>query len=114
MEARRPWSGQFRPGHGRPARYGLVITDYQLNWHGLAASAHLKSRLPGCPIIMFTATGNEGDRRKAMKAGLDDLSSSPRAILGNWPPPPKRFWNGSAYGKRAEFSEKRLQDLLST
>jgi two-component system, cell cycle sensor histidine kinase and response regulator CckA len=53
--------------------YGLVVTEYQLNWNtGLNLLPMLRTRLPDCPIIMFTATGNEEVAVKAMKAGVDD------------------------------------------
>lgn len=63
--------------------YGLVVTDYQLNWNtGLDLLPMLRSRLPDCPIIMFTATGNEEIAVKAMKAGVDDyVVKSPRHFV---------------------------------
>ncbi|MDB5104934.1 MAG: response receiver sensor histidine kinase response regulator [Fibrobacteres bacterium] len=97
-----------------PADFDLAITDYQLNWStGLQLLPILKSRLPGCPIIMFTATGSEEIAVKAMKAGLDDyvlkstrhflhLSAAARTVLER-----------ERLRKRAETSELRLHDLLT-
>src|SRR6266542_27112 len=51
----------------------LVITDYQLRWtDGLTVLRAIKTRWPGCPVIMFTGTGSEEVAVEAMKAGLDD------------------------------------------
>src|SRR6266536_387643 len=58
----------------------LVITDYQLRWtDGLTVLRAIKTRWPGCPVIMFTGTGSEEVAVEAMKAGLDDyVLKSPR------------------------------------
>ena len=94
--------------------YDLVTVDYQLNWStGLDLLPMLKERLPGCPVIMFTATGNEEVAVRAMKAGVDDyvlkssrhfvqLAAAAHAVLGR-----------ERQRRRADFSEQRLQDLLS-
>ena len=51
----------------------LVITDYQIGWtNGLAVLEASKARWPDCPVIMFTATGNEEIAVQAMKGGADD------------------------------------------
>ena len=53
--------------------FDLVITDYQLHWtDGLSVLKQIKARYPDCPVIMFTATGNEEIAVEAMKSGLDD------------------------------------------
>ena len=53
--------------------FDVVITDYQLHWtDGLSVLKQIKARYPDCPVIMFTATGNEEIAVEAMKAGLDD------------------------------------------
>src|SRR5438445_1755667 len=53
--------------------WDLVVTDYQLNWSdGLTVLMAVKNRWPGCPVIMFTGSGNEEVAVQAMKAGLDD------------------------------------------
>jgi diguanylate cyclase (GGDEF)-like protein/PAS domain S-box-containing protein len=53
--------------------FDLCITDYHIRWtDGLAVLHAVKARWPGCPVIMFTGTGDEHTAVKAMKAGLDD------------------------------------------
>ena len=53
--------------------FDLVITDYHIYWtDGLTLLHAVKSRYPDCPVIMFTATGNEEVAVEAMKTGLDD------------------------------------------
>jgi signal transduction histidine kinase len=53
--------------------FDLVVTDYQLNWTtGIEILQAVKSRDFYCPVVMFTATGNEEIAVEAMKAGLDD------------------------------------------
>jgi PAS domain S-box-containing protein len=53
--------------------FDLVVTDYQLRWtDGLAVLRAVKARRPDCPVIMFTATGNQEVAVAAMKAGVDD------------------------------------------
>jgi PAS domain S-box-containing protein len=55
------------------AEFTLVITDYQLRWSdGLTVLRAIKSRVPECPVVMFTGTGTEEVAVEAMKAGLDD------------------------------------------
>ena len=63
--------------------FDLAVTDYQLNWStGLALLPLLKERCPGCPIIMFTATGTEEIAVEAMKRGLDDyVIKTPRHFV---------------------------------
>jgi two-component sensor histidine kinase len=51
----------------------LVITDYQLKWaNGIDVLNRAKARFPDCPVVMFTASGDEEVAVAAMKAGLDD------------------------------------------
>lgn len=53
--------------------YTAVITDYQMRWtDGIQALREIKGRWPGCPVIVFTASGNEEVAVEAMKAGADD------------------------------------------
>lgn len=53
--------------------FDLVVTDYQLNWTtGIEILQSVKLRDIYCPVVMFTATGNEEIAVEAMKAGLDD------------------------------------------
>jgi len=51
----------------------IVVSDYHLRWSdGLTILNELKAKYPACPIIMFTASGNEEVAVEAMKIGLDD------------------------------------------
>ena len=51
----------------------LVVTDYQLKWSdGIDVLKRSKARFPDCPVVMFTASGDEEVAVEAMKAGLDD------------------------------------------
>lgn len=53
--------------------FDLVVTDYQLCWGtGIQVLQAVRARYPFCPVIMFTATGNEEIAVTAMKEGLDD------------------------------------------
>ncbi|MBW4527263.1 MAG: response regulator [Phormidium tanganyikae FI6-MK23] len=55
------------------SEFDLVVTDYQLNWiDGIQILQAIKFCDPFCPVVMFTATGNEEIAVEAMKAGLDD------------------------------------------
>lgn len=54
-------------------QFDLVITDFHLHWtDGLSVLREVKARYPNCPVIMFTATGNQQVAVDAMKSGLDD------------------------------------------
>ncbi|HEV3168130.1 MAG TPA: ATP-binding protein [Isosphaeraceae bacterium] len=54
-------------------QFDLVITDFHLHWtDGLNVLREVKDRYPNCPVIMFTATGNQEVAVDAMKSGLDD------------------------------------------
>ena len=53
--------------------FSLVITDSRLPWiDGLEVLHLVKASRSDCPVIMFTATGDEETAVEAMKAGLDD------------------------------------------
>ena len=62
--------------------FELVVTDYHLGWtDGVEVIRAVKSRYPGCPVIMLTGTGNEEVAVAAMKAGADDyVLKSPKHI----------------------------------
>jgi len=60
-------------GRIQAGTYDVAITDFHLNWSdGVAVLNAIKAHHPGCPVIMFTATGTEDIAVRAMKAGLDD------------------------------------------
>jgi two-component system, cell cycle sensor histidine kinase and response regulator CckA len=53
--------------------FDAVVTDFVLGWtNGLSILREIKVRHPDCPVIMFTAGGNESVAVEGMKAGLDD------------------------------------------
>ena len=53
--------------------YTAVITDYQMQWtDGIQALRRIKELWPDCPVVLFTASGNEEVAVEAMKAGADD------------------------------------------
>lgn len=53
--------------------HDLVITDYQLPWtDGLTVVRACKAHWRECPVIMFTASGDEHIAAQGMNAGLDD------------------------------------------
>lgn len=57
----------------RDHRFDVVITDYQLQWSdGIKVLRQVKSLIPDCPVLMFTATGSEEIAVQALKSGLDD------------------------------------------
>ena len=96
------------------AAFDLVITDFHIRWtDGLKVLHAVKKRVPDCPVLMFTATGNEEVAVDAMKAGLDDyiiknvrhlvrLSAAIRSALDH-----------SQTRVRADRLEDRLASLLS-
>ena len=50
----------------------LVTNDDGVHAQGIQALREIKGRWPGCPVIVFTASGNEEVAVEAMKAGADD------------------------------------------
>jgi PAS domain S-box-containing protein/putative nucleotidyltransferase with HDIG domain len=53
--------------------FDLVITDYHLGFTtGMDVLKRIKTHFPGCPVIMFTLTGNEEIAVQAMKSGMED------------------------------------------
>jgi two-component sensor histidine kinase len=60
----------------------LVVTDLDLHWSsGRDVLFSVKRRYPGCPVVMFTGTGDEMIAVDLMKAGLEDyVVKSPRQL----------------------------------
>lgn len=60
----------------------LVVTDLDVRWsRGGVVLAAVKARHPGCPVVMFTGTGDERVAVDLMKIGLDDyVVKSPRQL----------------------------------
>lgn len=63
--------------------FNLVITDYQIGWiDGITVLNNVKSRYPNCPVVMFTASGDQEVAVEAMKSGLDDyIIKSPKHFV---------------------------------
>ena len=74
--------GEFR-GALQQAAFDIVVTDFNLQWaNGVDIVRAVKSGLPHCPVIMFTATGTQEVAVEAMKAGLDDyVIKSPKHYM---------------------------------
>lgn len=65
-------SSSFQAALNR-GNFDIAITEYCLQWNnGIAVFQEIKSQIPNCPVIMFTASGNEEIAVAAMRAGLDD------------------------------------------
>ncbi|MBV9077660.1 MAG: response regulator [Methylobacteriaceae bacterium] len=55
------------------APFDLVVTDLELKWGtGREVLQRVRDRAPGCPVVMFTDSGDEITAVELMKAGLDD------------------------------------------
>jgi two-component sensor histidine kinase len=65
----------------RPA-IGLLVSDFSLNWgDGFEVLETVRSRVPDCPAVMFTGTGNEDLAVRALKAGFGDyVVKSPKQL----------------------------------
>lgn len=93
--------------------FNLVITDYRLGWSdGISILRMIKAEYPGCPVIMFTNTGNEEVAVEAMKAGLDDyIIKSPRYYV-RLPIAVRSALDRAAAQQQVVRLEHRLQSLL--
>lgn len=60
--------------------FDAAIIDYELRWiSGIEALRRIKRSRPGCPVLMFTASGNTEVAVQAMKEGLDDyITKTPK------------------------------------
>ncbi len=91
----------------------LVITDYYLRWsNGLDILHRVKSVCPHCPVIMFTASGNEEVAVQAMKEGLDDYISKKTQNFVRLRRAVSTLLKSSAAMQRVGAVEARLQTLL--
>ncbi|UFS71333.1 PAS domain S-box protein [Geomonas sp. RF6] len=52
--------------------FDLVISEYRLKWSsGIEVLRRVKSRLPGCPVLICTAAGGEEVANEALREGAD-------------------------------------------
>jgi len=52
--------------------FDAVVTEYRLPWaDGFQVLREVKQRCPSCPVVMFTASGNEELVVEALEAGFD-------------------------------------------
>ncbi len=91
----------------------LVITDYYLHWsNGLAVLRRVKTVCPHCPVIMFTASGNEDVAVQAMKEGLDDYISKKSRNFVRLRRAVAALLKSSVAMQKVGVVEARLQTLL--
>jgi DNA-binding NarL/FixJ family response regulator len=91
----------------------LVVTDYQLQWsNGIAVLSCVKSIWPDCPVIMFTACGEEQIELQGRLNGLDDYIVKNRKNPGRFRAAARLVLEHAATRKRAEELASRLESLL--
>lgn len=93
--------------------FQLVITDYQLRWTtGLEVVRQVKAIDSTCPVIMFTATGNEEVAVEAMKAGIDDYVVKSARHIGRLVLAARAALERSTQIRRTSALEAERQALL--
>ncbi len=98
----------------RETQLDLVVTDYQLHWSdGIVVLNRVKAQWPNCPVIMFTATGNEEVAVDGMRQGLDDYIIKNVKHLVRLRTATRTVIDHAATKKRAEELASRLGSLLS-
>lgn len=94
--------------------FRLVITDFHLCWStGLEVLKAVKVNAPDCPVIMFTASGDEEIAVRAMKSGLDDYVIKKAGHLGRLAAAARSALNAAETRRRAAELQQRLDDLLN-
>ena len=94
--------------------FDLVVTDFRIRWtDGLKVLKAVKSTYPTCPVLMFTATGNEEIAVEAMKSGLDDYIIKNVSHLVRLRGAARLALEHAANKRRADQLASRLQLLLS-
>ncbi|MBC8875020.1 MAG: response regulator [Planctomycetes bacterium] len=95
-------------------RFDVVITDYQLQWSdGIRVLRQVKSSFPDCPVLMFTATGNEEIAVEALKGGLDDYIVKKSSHFVRLRGAVRTALEHRDMRRRAVELEARLESLLS-
>lgn len=95
------------------AGFDIVITDFQMRWStGLEVLERVKTRWPGLPVIMFTATGTQEIAVQAMKSGLDDYVIKSARHYVRLAVAVRGCLDRNEIRLRAIRSETRLQSLL--
>lgn len=96
------------------SRFDLAIIDYHLGWAtGLDIFPRIREYAPGCPVIMFTGTGNEEVAVSALKAGFDDyVLKSPRHFV-RLTASARMAVDRARERRKSETLELRLEDLLA-
>ena len=94
--------------------FDLVITDYQIHWtNGLEVLKQVKAQNPNCPVLMFTATGDEEVAVEAMKNGLADYVVKNMHHIARLPAAARSALENARTHMRAENLENRLAFLVS-
>ncbi|MDB5051016.1 MAG: response receiver sensor histidine kinase response regulator [Fibrobacteres bacterium] len=94
--------------------FDLAITDYQLLWsNGLEVVARVKFCFPDCPIIMFTATGNEEIAVEGLKNGLNDYVLKSSHNFARLASAVRIALEHAGERRRSRHLDFRLQDLLT-
>ena len=93
--------------------FDLVITDFKLCWSdGLKVIREIKSRRPGCPVIMITGDGSEETAAAAMKAGADEYISKSFEYLQTLPEKVRLFFKVDKQRQARRQSEARYARLF--
>jgi len=94
--------------------FQLVITDFNLQWStGLEVLRAVKAKVPDCPVIMFTASGDEEIAVRAMKSGLDDYVIKKAGHMARLAAAARAALNAADARRRAAQLQQRLEDLLN-
>lgn len=94
--------------------FRLVVTDFDLRWTtGLEVLRAVKANAPECPVIMFTASGDEEIAVRAMKSGLDDYVIKKAGHMTRLAAAARSALNAADARRRAAELRERLEDLLN-
>lgn len=91
----------------------LVVADYQLKWsNGIEVLKRSKARFPDCPVVMFTATGDEEVAVQAMKAGLDDYVVKSARHFGQFRSSIRTVVENAGHRRTIRETEAQLRQAL--